>query len=333
MESYSKRTLCRTIITGTFKKVYEVSEQEGMFTCNNKTEPWYISLPRSFFNKGPVVALRIKVGTERGEMQVGEIINEIATMYKFKDISPELIGTVIYYQNDTIYIINGYETPNLNSAKYVFLIVQKCDDMTSCLEDPDSLADNILSLTRSLIRNNHLFTDFGLKNLCCFRGQLKMIDLDPKFYSKLLDTDNKDTYLYMMMLILLMILRPNTREERHLANILFVKGFRFIPTIDMLRHFIRSILMETYNDSSGVQPNVPGEYNAFRMLCHYAYIDVDGNAPLSEKYMDFRRRKVIDIPFIIRVANQVTDRLLVYANYAEGGRKLSKRRTRRSNKK
>jgi hypothetical protein len=333
MESYSDRTLCRTIITGTFKKVYEVSEQEGRFPCNNGTEPWYIRLPRSFFNKGPVIALRIKVGTGGDEMQVGEIINEIATMYKFKDISPELIGTVIYYKNDTINVINGYETQNLDSVKFVFLIVQKCDDMTFCLKDPTVLADNILSLTRSLIRNNHLFTDFGLKNLCCFRGQLKMIDLDPKFYSELSDTDNKETYLYMMMLILLMIFRPNTPLERLLANRLVHNGFGFIimSKPDMLHHFIRSILMETYNDSSDVQPYVPGEYNAFRMLCHYAYID--GNTSLSEEYMNLRRQKVIDIPFIIRVANQVTDRLLVYATYTEGGRKRSKRRTRRSNKK
>lgn len=327
MSEYSNRTFCRTDTTGTFKTVYTISD-EGYFICPDGETSVHVNLPKSFFLKGHVVALRIKVGHGETEMKPKEVTDEIKTMEIFKTISPELIGVQIIKLNGALggYTV-GYQIPDLRDVSTVFLIVLECDDMTLCLNKTVDLADKIRDLITLLVDNNHLFTDFKLNNLCCFGDELKMIDLDPTFHSILLPNDNKYTYKIMMMLIFLMALYPDTPQTKALAKTLFNQFFGTIQIPD-LSYYIRGVLIEVYSDESDVQTYL-GEYNAFRMLCNYTYLYDRGK---GAEYLELRKRKDINIPFIIQLASQVTNRLLEYSKYTGGGRKLSKSRTRRSNK-
>jgi hypothetical protein len=331
MSEYSNRTFCRTDTTGTFKTVYTISD-EGYFICPDGETSVHVNLPKSFFLKGHVVALRIKVGHGETEMKPKEVTDEIKTMEIFKTISPELIGVQIIKLNGALggYTV-GYQIPDLRDVSTVFLIVLECDDMTLCLQTPGDLATKIQNLIELLVDNNCLFTDFKLNNLCCYRDELKMIDLDPKFYTQLVTTDDKYTYKIMMMLIFLMALYPETPQTQALAKTLFNTFFGTLKMHD-LSYYIRGILIEVYSDNSDVQPTAPGEFNAFRMLCNYAYVGARDRGKGIE-YLNLRKlTDIINIPFIIDLANQVTSRLLEYSKYTGGGRKLSKSRTRRSNK-
>ena len=294
--------LTKTNDCGTFKCVHNVSQTSDV--CR------IVPIPTAWLGAATnpnTIALVINK-----TMTAGEIAAEIKTMYTYRDISPQLYGTIWYTKQPTPLYLEYYSTPSIANSKNAFnksillsndktitviFFMERCDNMNECIKNPDTYVTKLVALFYELVHTYNIFsTDIKIENLCCSEnGKFRLLDVDPNFIFNGSQNESPNEICgHIMIVIFLAQLSHYT--PLHIENAQSASSSSLITApeggvlnerrcnddhkIEIGNKLITLAFPENYTllnkiiEEAGLHRQAnPGKFDAFYMICHYMFGD------------------------------------------------------------